>query len=69
MQPQSIDQAKLDAFVVRAVGDLSAGYGGVMMSLGNQARPLQGDGRRRPAQRQRTRARAPAARSATCANG
>lgn len=31
-----IDQAKLDALVSRAVGDLSAGYGGVMVSLGNR---------------------------------
>ncbi|MCZ7565655.1 MAG: methyltransferase domain-containing protein [Burkholderiales bacterium] len=29
-----IDQAKLDNFLSRAVGDLSAGYGGVMVSLG-----------------------------------
>ena len=29
-----IDQAKLDAFVGRAIQDLSAGYGGVMVSLG-----------------------------------
>lgn len=31
-----IDQAKLDALVSRAIGDLSAGYGGVMVSLGNR---------------------------------
>jgi SAM-dependent methyltransferase len=30
----NIDQAKLDAFIGRAFGDLSAGYGGVMVSLG-----------------------------------
>jgi len=29
-----IDQTKLDAFVARTIGDLSAGYGGVMVSLG-----------------------------------
>jgi hypothetical protein len=29
-----IDQTKLEAFVMRAIGDLSAGYGGVMVSLG-----------------------------------
>jgi SAM-dependent methyltransferase len=29
-----IDQKKLEAFVTRAVSDLSAGYGGVMVSLG-----------------------------------
>ena len=28
-----------------AIGDLSAGYGGVMVSLGNKLGPLQGDGR------------------------
>jgi SAM-dependent methyltransferase len=31
-----IDQAKLESFVARAVGDLSAGYGGVMVSLGSK---------------------------------
>ena len=31
-----IDQAKLESVVTRAVGDLSAGYGGVMVSLGNR---------------------------------
>ena len=35
-QPNAIDPAKLDAFLARAVGDLSAGYGGVMVSLGNK---------------------------------
>ena len=29
-----IDQAKLDSFINRALGDLAAGYGGVMVSLG-----------------------------------
>lgn len=29
-----IDSAKLDALIARAVGDLSAGYGGVMVGLG-----------------------------------
>jgi len=32
----TIDRAKLDALVARAFGDLSAGYGGVMVSLGNR---------------------------------
>lgn len=32
----TIDPAKLDALLARAVGDLSAGYGGVMISLGNR---------------------------------
>jgi SAM-dependent methyltransferase len=36
IRPNAIDPAKLDAFLVRAVGDLSAGYGGVMVSLGNR---------------------------------
>jgi SAM-dependent methyltransferase len=31
-----MDTAKLDAVVARAIGDLSAGYGGVMVSLGNR---------------------------------
>ena len=31
-----IDQEKLDAFVMRAVGDLASAYGGVMVSLGNK---------------------------------
>jgi SAM-dependent methyltransferase len=36
IQPKTIDSAKLDAFIARAVGDLSAGYGGVMVSIGNR---------------------------------
>jgi SAM-dependent methyltransferase len=36
IRPNAIDPAKLDAFLARAVGDLSAGYGGVMVSLGNR---------------------------------
>ncbi|WP_366555485.1 class I SAM-dependent methyltransferase [Aquibaculum sediminis] len=32
----TIDSTKLDALVSRAVGDLSSGYGGVMISLGHQ---------------------------------
>jgi len=31
-----IDQTKLESFLARAVGDLSAGYGGVMVSLGSK---------------------------------
>jgi len=31
-----IDQEKLDAFATRALGDLAAGYGGVMVSLGSK---------------------------------
>jgi SAM-dependent methyltransferase len=31
-----IDRSKLDSLLVRAVGDLSAGYGGVMVSLGSK---------------------------------
>jgi SAM-dependent methyltransferase len=34
MDAPVIDRTKLDAFLTRAVGDLSAGYGGVMVSLG-----------------------------------
>jgi SAM-dependent methyltransferase len=36
MDTAVIDQSKLEAFVMRAVGDLSAGYGGVMVSLGSK---------------------------------
>ena len=36
VQPHAMDQAKLDALIGRAVGDLSAGYGGVMVSLGHR---------------------------------
>lgn len=36
MDTPVIDQAKLDAFVARAIGDLSAGYTGVMVSLGSK---------------------------------
>src|SRR5690554_2030120 len=32
----AIDTAKLDALLARAIGDLSSGYGGVMVSLGNR---------------------------------
>ncbi|MDL1859536.1 class I SAM-dependent methyltransferase [Betaproteobacteria bacterium PRO7] len=34
MSTPVVDQTKLEAFVMRAVGDLSAAYGGVMVSLG-----------------------------------
>jgi SAM-dependent methyltransferase len=36
MDAHTIDQAKLESFLTRAVGDLSAGYGGVMVSLGHK---------------------------------
>ena len=36
VQSNAIDPTKLDALLARAVGDLSAGYGGVMVSLGNR---------------------------------
>ncbi|MGQ7791144.1 class I SAM-dependent methyltransferase [Faunimonas sp. B44] len=35
-QPAPLDPAKIDECVTRAVIDLSAGYGGVMISLGNR---------------------------------
>ena len=35
-QANTLDPEKLDALLTRAVADLSAGYGGVMMSLGNR---------------------------------
>jgi SAM-dependent methyltransferase len=36
MDARVIDQTKLESFLMRAVGDLSAGYGGVMISLGHK---------------------------------
>ena len=36
MDAPVINQAKLESFIMRAVGDLSAGYGGVMVSLGGK---------------------------------
>jgi len=36
IEPTTIDQHKLDAFLDRAVGDLAAAYGGVMVSLGRK---------------------------------
>jgi SAM-dependent methyltransferase len=36
MDAIAFDKSKLDAFVMQAVGDLSAGYGGVMVSLGHK---------------------------------
>src|SRR5687768_7494467 len=36
LEQSKIDQSKLQSFVMRAVSDLSAGYGGVMVSLGNK---------------------------------
>ena len=36
MDARAFDQNKLDEFVGRAVGDLSAGYGGVMIGLGDR---------------------------------
>lgn len=34
MNTSTIDSAKLDSFLMRAVGDLAAGHGGVMVSIG-----------------------------------
>src|SRR5262245_21769563 len=36
MDAPVIDRTKLETFLARAVGDLSAGYGGVMISLGSK---------------------------------
>ncbi|MGF7162623.1 2-polyprenyl-3-methyl-5-hydroxy-6-metoxy-1,4-benzoquinol methylase [Rhodoligotrophos appendicifer] len=36
IQTKTLDKTKLDALVGRVVGDLSAGYGGVMVSLGHR---------------------------------
>jgi SAM-dependent methyltransferase len=35
-QAKPIDQTKLDVLLGRAIGDISAGYGGVMISIGNR---------------------------------
>src|SRR5687768_1082121 len=32
----NLEQTKLESLIARAIGDLSAGYGGVMISLGNK---------------------------------
>ena len=55
-QPRGIDPAKLDALVTRAIADLSAGYGGVMISLGNRLGLYKAMVGRRPAHRARARA-------------
>jgi SAM-dependent methyltransferase len=36
MDSHAIDQTKLESFVMRAIGDLSAGYAGVMVSIGSK---------------------------------
>jgi SAM-dependent methyltransferase len=36
IEPSRIDQTKLDALIARAFGDLSAGYGGVLISIGDK---------------------------------
>jgi hypothetical protein len=36
MNAVAIDQAKLESFVMHAIGDLAAAYGGVMVSLGSK---------------------------------
>ncbi len=36
METPAIDQGKLDAFVTRAIGDLTVGYTGVMVALGSR---------------------------------
>lgn len=36
MDAPVIDQSKLEAFAMRAIGDLTAGYTGVMVSLGSK---------------------------------
>ncbi len=35
-EPNSIDPAKLESFVTRALGDIASAYGGVMVSLGHK---------------------------------
>ena len=69
METTAIDQSKLEAFVGRAIGDLAAGYGGVMVSLGSKLglyKAMAGAGPLSSKELARTQ---PAAPSATCANG
>ena len=40
-----VNEQKLNEFVGKAVNDLAAGYGGVMVGLGHKLGPLPGDGR------------------------
>ena len=65
----AVDQAKLDEFVGKAVGDLGAALTAALVVIGDKLGPLQGDGRRRRRSRRpswRTRTGRP---SATCASG
>jgi SAM-dependent methyltransferase len=53
MNSHAVDQAKLKDFFTRALGDLSAGYGGVMVSLGSKLglyRAMSGAGPMAPAE-------------------
>jgi hypothetical protein len=64
MDTSPIDQTRLESFLARAVGDISAAYGGVMVSLGSKLglyKAMAGAGR--SARRNSRRARA--ARNAT----
>jgi ubiquinone/menaquinone biosynthesis C-methylase UbiE len=36
IEPSRVDQTRLDALLARALGDLSAGYGGVLISIGDK---------------------------------
>ena len=36
MDRPAVDQAKLESFVMRALGDLAGTYGGVMVSVGHK---------------------------------
>ncbi len=57
LDTQTFDQAALDALVGKAFAEISAGYGGVLIDIGNKARALQGDGRGRAAHQPGRRAR------------
>ena len=59
---------KLEAFVERAIGDLAAGYGGVMVSLGHKLGLYKAMAARARSSRASWQ-RAAAAPSATCASG
>ena len=64
----TVDQQKLDALVGRLFGDLSAGYGGVMVSLGDKLGLYRAMQAPAPSGRRKWRAAAAAAND-MCASG
>ena len=68
MDTQVIDQTKLESFVMHAIGDLSAGYAGIMVSIGSKLGLYKNMAGAGPISSKSWR-RVPDARSATCASG